>query len=203
MAKVSENEGLRGLLVLIVGPSGSGKGTVIGKLKEKYPDFVYPVSSTTRAKRRGEKEGEVYNYISKSEFEKMIKNGEFLEYAIVHSNNYYGTLKSGIIEPLKEGAVVVREVDMQGFLSIKKIIPDKNLVSIFMKVPDLDDLKKRILRRGKMSDDELKRRMDSTIKEIAKAKECDYQVDNKWGKIDECVKNVEKIILKEIRNLKN
>lgn len=190
-----------GKLFLIVGPSGSGKGTVIKKLEQKYPGFVYPVSYTTRDPRHDEKEGDVYHYISKEDFKKMIDAGEFLEYAIVHSDNYYGTSKKDIIDPLKRGAVVVREVDIQGFKSIKEIVPEDNLVSIFMKVSDVEDLKSRIFRREKMSDDELKKRMDSALKEIAQEDLCDYQVENKWGEIDQCVGNVERIILDEVKDL--
>jgi len=194
------NGDLRGKLFLIVGPSGSGKGTVISILKEKYPGFVYPVSYTTRKPREGEKEGEVYHFISKDKFEKGIEKGDFLEYAIVHSNNYYGTAKKEIVDALESGAVVIREVDIQGFNSIKKLIPKENLISIFMKVSDRDDLERRILKRGELPEDELERRMQSALDEISQADKCDYQVENKWGEIDACVSNVEKIVLSEIND---
>ncbi|MFA6918143.1 MAG: guanylate kinase [Candidatus Gracilibacteria bacterium] len=187
-----------GKLFLIVGPSGSGKGTVIAELKGVFTAFVYPISYTTRKIREGEKPDDVYHFIAREEFEKMIKEDDFLEYAIVHSNEYYGTSKKDIMEALKAGKTVIREVDMQGFNSIKNIIPKEQLVSIFMKVSDLDDLKQRILRRGQMSDEELKRRMDSAIKEMAKASQCDYQVENRWGEIKQCVDYVEQIIRAEL-----
>ncbi|MCK9186427.1 guanylate kinase [Candidatus Gracilibacteria bacterium] len=190
-----------GKLFLIVGPSGSGKGTVIERIKGKYSGFVYPVSYTTREIRNGEVEGGSYHYVSKEKFEEMIKAGEFLEYAVVHSDNYYGTFKKDILEPLKRGAVVIREVDIQGFNSIRNIVPKANLVSIFMKVSDMEDLKGRILRRGKISDEELQRRFESAKKEIAQAGDCNYQVENKWGEIENCVGNVERIILAEIKSL--
>lgn len=189
-----------GKLILIVGPSGSGKGTVINRLKSIFPGFAYPVSYTTRDMREGEVDGEVYNFIAKEKFEDMIKNNEFLEYAIVHSNNYYGTSKNDILDPLKSGAMVVREVDIQGFHSISDLIPDENLVSIFMKVSDEDDLKGRILRRGEISDEELERRMESARKELAQADDCDFQVENTWGEVDACVKKVVDIVLKEVES---
>lgn len=195
------NENLYGKLFLIVGPSGSGKGTVIKALAKKFPGFVYPISYTTRAAREGENDGEVYHFVTREKFERMIKDGDFLEYAIVHSNNYYGTAKREIIDALEGGAVVIREVDIQGFHSIRKIIPKKNLVSIFMKVSDLNDLKGRILMRGPLSDEELKRRLDSAAKELSQAVDCDYQVRNEWGKVKECVGAVDKIILDEIKDL--
>ncbi|MBU1151619.1 guanylate kinase [Patescibacteria group bacterium] len=190
-----------GKLFLIVGPSGSGKGTVISELKRRFPGFVYPISYTTREIREGESDGEVYHFVERGEFEKMIEAGEFLEYAVVHEDNYYGTSKEDILVPLRKGAVVVREVDIQGFYSIKDLVPAENLVSIFMKVSDREDLKGRILRRGEISDDELERRLDSARKEIAQAGSCDYQVENKWGEIKKCVNAVEKIIVEEIKDL--
>ena len=194
-------EKLLGKLFLIVGPSGSGKGTVIRELKNRYLGFLYPVSWTTREIREGEEDGEVYHYVSRAKFEEMIKAGDFLEYAIVHSDNYYGTAKAEIVKALEQGNVVIREVDIQGFHSIRKIIPKESLVSIFMKVSDENDLKARILRRGEISEEELGRRLESAKKEIAQAGDCDYQVENKWGEIRKCVNSVEKIVLDEIKDL--
>ena len=99
----------KGLLVIISGPSGAGKGTVIQHLKEDYPEFIYPISHTTREIRPGEKDGEVYHFISKAKFESGIRKGEFLEFARVHKNNYYGTLKKTIVDALKMGKVIIRE----------------------------------------------------------------------------------------------
>lgn len=190
-----------GKLFLVVGPSGSGKGTVIKELSKKYSGFVYPVSYTTRVPRAGEKDGVVYNFVTRKKFEQMIADGDFLEYAIVHSDNYYGTSKRDILEALEQGAVVIREVDIQGFKSISEIVPKENLVSIFMKVSDENDLRQRILMRGMLPEEELGRRLESARKELAQAGDCDYQVENKWGEVRACLSNVEQIILEEIKNL--
>jgi len=198
---MKEDAEYKGKLFLVVGPSGSGKGSVISEIKRTYPGFVYPVSYTTREPRDGEEEGQVYHYVSKDKFKEMIENDEFLEYAVVHSDNYYGTSKAHILDPLRQGAVVVRELDIQGLHAIQEIVPKENLVSIFMKVSDLDDLKQRILRRGDMTDDELQKRMDSALKEISQADDCSYQVENKWGEMEAAIKSVEKIILQEIQDL--
>jgi len=134
----------KGLLFIVSGPSGAGKGTVITALRSAFPAFVYPISHTTRAIRPGEKDGETYHYISESEFENGIKNGEFLEWAQVHKKNYYGTLKKTIMDALIAGKIVIREVDVQGFNSIRKVVPAKNLVTIFLKAESLQKLISRI-----------------------------------------------------------
>lgn len=189
---------LPGKLFLIVGPSGVGKGTVITHLKERRPEFDYPISATTRDPRPNEKDSVVYHFVEKEKFEKMIEEGELLEYAIVHNKEYYGTLKKPILEALKEGHTVIREVDMQGCESIQEVLPRENVVSIFLTVPDRQDLIDRILKRGKLPEEEIKRRMESAEKEFAKGGEvCNYQVPSLNNKIPECVNEVEAIILKE------
>jgi guanylate kinase len=193
-------DNLKGKLVLIVGPSGVGKGTVINRLKKRHPEFVYPISATTRDPRPGEEDGGVYHFVDRDEFEEMIKNNELLEYAQVHNREYYGTVKQPIMRALKEGKVVIREVDMQGCESIIDALPAENLVSIFLTVPDRQDLIDRIKKRGKLPQEEIERRMKSAEKEFAKGGEiCDYQVPSLTNKIKECVDEVEKIILAEAK----
>jgi guanylate kinase len=188
---------LKGKLFIISGPSGVGKGTVISELKKAHKDFVFPISHTTREIRPGEKDGETYHYISKDEFRKGIDAGEFLEWAQVHRKNYYGTLKKPILDALEAGKIIVREVDVQGFHSIRAVVPRGNLVTIFIKAKSKEDLIARITKRGKLPEDEMKRRMESMEKELAIAPEFDHQVWSLENRIPECVGAVEEIIKEE------
>ncbi|MFC1748810.1 guanylate kinase [Pseudomonadota bacterium] len=189
----------KGLLLTISGPSGVGKGTIIRKLKKKYPDFVFPVSSTTREKREKEVEGEVYNFISKKEFEEGIEKGDFLEYAQVHEQDYYGTPRKPIMDALEAGEVVIREVDIQGAHSIMKEVPDENLVSIFIRAESAEKLIGRIFKRGKLPEEEMERRMESMEREMADIESFDYVVWNYEGQLADCMKEVEDIVEKETK----
>lgn len=189
---------MKGILFIISGPSGVGKGTVIRALKEKYPQFVFPISHTTRAIRPGEKDGEVYHFISEKEFKSGIEEGNFLEWAQVHKKDYYGTLKKPIMDALEAGKVIVREVDVQGFHSIRKVVPKENLVTVFLKAESPEKLLERIAKRGKLPEEELRRRMESAQREMADADLFDYQVWSLENQIPKCVGDVEKIILDRV-----
>jgi guanylate kinase len=186
---------------LIVGPSGSGKSSVLKMIKQRYAGFVYPISFTTRAIREGESDGEVYHFIGVDEFKRKIEADEFLEHALVHKTNYYGTDKKMILDALEGGAVVVREVDVQGFMSIREIIPKENLVTIFIDLGDETELEERIRGRSEMSEEEFEKRMESMKEEMKMKELCNYSVKNPFGKLNECVSDVEKIILDEIKDL--
>ena len=183
-----------GKLFLILGPSGSGKGTVIAHLRKAFPHAVFPVSCTTRSPRPGERDGEVYNFLSRAEFEKKIAAGDFLEYAIVHHDNFYGTLKKPILEALAAGKTVIREVDMQGVLSIRKILPHDQVVSIFITAPSWENLKKRILGRSSLPQEELLQREKSFELEMEFSRQCDFVVMSEEGKIPEYCGEVARII---------
>lgn len=192
---------MKGKLVLIVGPSGVGKGTVIKAIRDKHPEFVYPVSCTTRVPRPGEKEGVVYHYITRADFEAGIQEGRFLEYALVHSDNYYGTMKQPIISALKAEKTVVREIDIQGFQEIRKQLSKENLVSIFLYVRDWETLKRRIVKRNPENEHAMEMRRKSFEREMALRHLCDYQVESHEGEIPECIEEVERIIL-EVKSQK-
>ena len=162
--------------ILVIGPSGVGKGTMLQLLRERHPEVVFPISATTRDPRPGEKEGETYYFISKEDFESKIEENEFLEYACVHGKNYYGTLKKQIVDALDEGKTVVREIDYQGYLSVLKTDLAPRVKSIFILPPSIERLKERIRDRAPISEEELDARMESLQKEIAVAEECDVQL---------------------------
>jgi len=185
---------MNGKLFLLLGPSGCGKSSVKEVLRKRHPDFIYPVSATTREKRPGEKEGETYHYLTRKQFEAHIEKGDMLEHELVHEINYYGIPKKPVMEGLKAGKTIVREVDIRGFEEVRKHIKPKNLVSIFITVPNQQELIDRIINRGPMTPEELKHRIVSMRMELAKARECDYLVENKMGELEKTVEKIEKII---------
>ena len=165
----------KGFLLVISGPSGVGKGTVLHDLMNTQENLVYSVSATTRKKRDGEIEGVSYFYLNHDEFEKMIAEDKFLEYAQVH-NNYYGTPKEFVEKKINEGKIVILEIDVQGALNIKK--NTDNGVFIFLAPPSLKELKKRIIGRGTETDEDIKIRMNNAKKELEYIKDYDYIVIN-------------------------
>lgn len=191
---MSEFSQVIGKLILLLGPSGSGKGTVLKGLRERHPDYVFPQSCTTREPRPGERDGEVYYFIDKEEFKKRIDDGDFLEWAVVHGENYYGTLKESILGPMREGKTVVREVDVQGLHAIKELIPAEHLKAIFLTVDGWETLKRRILKRSELPEEELARRHQSFLNEMDWAKDCDVVINSVEGEIEKLVSDVEDAI---------
>ncbi len=149
--------------------------------------------------RKGEKDGDIYHFLTKKNFEEGIEKGMFLEWAIVHQDNYYGLIKKPILEGLKNGKTIVREVDIQGFDSIIKKINKKNLVTIFINVPNKKELIDRIIKRSAISDDELEKTKKSMYQEFNRAKHCDYMVENINGKLKETSNRIIEIIEEEIK----
>lgn len=166
----------QGYILLLSGPSGAGKSTLLSKLLEDFKDELYfSVSYTTRAPREKEKDGINYNFISKDSFEKKIQNGDFLEHAKVH-DNYYGTSLKEVLDALNANKIVVFDIDVQGFMQVKKSLKDK-LCSVFVSTKDLFTLKQRLNNRA-TNDDNLKQRLHNASLEMNFLKEYDYFIIN-------------------------
>ncbi|HON82664.1 MAG TPA: guanylate kinase, partial [Caldisericia bacterium] len=166
------------MLIVISGPSGSGKGTIIKEVIKKISDLIYSVSYTTRPKREGEIEGKDYFFISEDEFEKLIDEDFFIEWAKVY-DYYYGTSKEFVIENLRDGKDVILEIEIQGAKKIREIYDKKNAVFIFIAPPDFKELERRIMNRKRgETEEEIKKRMDFAKKEIEESKNYDYIIIN-------------------------
>lgn len=179
----------RGSLIVISGPSGSGKDTIVNNYLASHDDAWVSVSATTRDKRPGDEEGVTYYFLSKEEFERRIENNEFLEYA-VYNNNYYGTLKEHIELKLKQGIDVFLVIEVQGALNIKKLYPES--ICIFILPPSMKELKRRLIARKTESKDKIIERFRTAYKEINKVSDYNYVVVN--DDIDEAVNKIDSII---------
>lgn len=183
----------RGLLIVLSGPSGVGKGTVRKAIFESEDnDFQYSISMTTRKKRVGEIEGVDYFFRTREEFEALIEAGEMLEYA-EYVNNYYGTPLSYVNKTLDEGKDVFLEIEVQGAMQVKEKVPDG--VFIFLTPPDLTELKSRILGRGTDDLAVVEKRMRVAREEIEMMSNYDYAVVN--DKVEFAVKRIKEIISSE------
>jgi len=145
---------MHGRLILVVGPSGSGKSALLAHLHEVHPEIIFPVSCTTRKPRPGEVEGDKYYFVTKEDFEEREKREEFLEWAS-YGGHYYGTLRSQVLQPLEEGKTIVREVEVQGARQLLSHLPAEAVRIIFIDAGSWDELERRILARAPMSDVEL------------------------------------------------
>ncbi len=167
---------MRGAILIISGPSGAGKSSLINEMLKVIPNTYFSISTTTRAMREGEKDGREYFFISKEEFEKEIKEGEFLEWAEVHGN-YYGTSLKPVRKALEEGKLVVFDIDVQGHKIVKKKFKDI-LTSVFLTTPSLKVLKERLLKRGTDSKEIIQNRIKNALIEIEEIKEYDFLIIN-------------------------
>lgn len=176
----------RGLLIVLSGPSGVGKGTVRKAIfEEEGVDFQYSISATTRQPRPGEVDGVDYFFISEEEFKNKINNGDMLEYA-QYVNNYYGTPKSFIDQTLDSGRDVFLEIEVQGALQVKSKMPEG--IYIFLTPPNLTNLRERLVGRGTDSQEVINKRVDAAREELKMMINYDYAVEN-----DEVSKAVERI----------
>ncbi|EPY04202.1 guanylate kinase [Paenibacillus alvei TS-15] len=182
----------KGLLIVLSGPSGVGKGTVCKALLKKTNDLTYSVSATTREPRAGEVDGVNYFFKSREEFMQMIEEDRLLEYA-EYVGNYYGTPCDFVEQTLAEGRDVILEIEVQGAMKVKEKFP--NGIFIFLLPPSLDELKDRIRGRGTEQEHVIDSRMNVAVEEIALMENYDYAVVN--DEIDLACKRIESIIIAE------
>lgn len=181
----------KGLLFVVSGPSGAGKGTICRLVDEKL-DVELSVSMTTREPRPGEAEGKSYYFVSREEFLRVLGQGGFLEHACVYGN-YYGTPKEKVLQNLENGSDVVLEIDIQGALQIRQSYP--KAIFIFILPPSMAELRKRITGRGSETEESINVRMAEALKEVAYIDKYNYCIVN--DDLDEAVERVAAIIKAE------
>lgn len=182
----------KGNLIVISGPSGSGKGTIIKELQKINTKTWLSISMTTRNIRPGDIPNESYYFVTKEEFETRITKDRFLEYA-EYNNNYYGTPKDKILEKLNQGLDVILEIEIQGALKVKELIPDA--IFIFILPPSLKELKRRLIGRKTESIDKIISRFKTAYQEINQVTKYNYIVIN--DEINNSVEKVNSILLSE------
>lgn len=191
-----------GKLVLIIGPSGVGKSVILKTLRKRHPELVFPRSATTRERRKGEGD-DLYRFVTDAEFDALIENNLVLEWAVVHGTERYGTLADEIIPAIQKNAIVIREVDVQGFDSIRshrffrKEDGVHELQSIFILPENREILIERIRNRAPIAEEELRRRIASMDSELDHASECDIRIINREGQLDATIKEVERAVFGE------
>lgn len=184
----------KGALIIVSGPSGSGKDTVLKELFKLMPEIKFSISSVSRAMREGEIQGEKYNFITCEEFESLIKEDKLLEYN-VYCGNYYGTPRGPVDEAISSGNEIVLEVDVNGAANVRKKCSD--CFSVFIMPPSFEVLKNRLLGRGTESQEVIDKRLAEAKAEINRANEYDYIVVN--DKLEDAVLSLKGIIEAERR----
>lgn len=178
-----------GHLILIMAPSGSGKGVLIEHLRTTFPELHSAISCTTRDPRPNEREGDTYYFTDRATFKRKIEHGDFVEWA-EFSGNLYGMLKSEVLEPMRRGRVVLREIELQGILSIREIVPEENRTIIYIDAGDWDALARRITARAPISHEHLalrKERYDAESKWKAYA---DVIISNTDGRLEDAKRDI-------------
>ncbi len=185
----------RGIVFVISGPAGSGKGTVVDLVRKKNPRLGLSVSATTRQPRPGETDGKSYHFITEEEFLEKVNNDEILEYTR-YCNNYYGTLKSEVESVIGEGKDIILEIEVEGGLNVKRILGD-DVVMIMLVAPSMAEVENRLRGRGTETEESLRGRLERARKELGVAGKYDYIVINETGKIKKCADDVCSIIRSE------
>lgn len=185
----------KGLIFVISGPAGSGKGTVVAALREMMPDIGFSVSATTRSPRPGELDGVNYHYITRERFTEMLEGGEILEHT-EYCGNFYGTPKSEAERVIGEGRDIILEIEVEGALQVKRLMPE-DTVTVMLIAPDKAELERRLRGRGTETDEVIRTRLARAVTEVSLAEKYDYVVINETGKSEECAERLYSIIKAE------
>lgn len=180
----------KGILIIISGFSGAGKGTLVKKLVQKYDGYALSISATTREPRPGEQDGREYFFMSKEQFERKIAENGLIEYAC-YCDNYYGTPREYVERQLEEGKDVILEIEIQGAHKVKEQYPDA--LTLFVMTPDAEELRYRLESRGTESAEVIEKRMQRAAEEALGIKEYEYIVVN--DKLETCVDEIHQIIM--------
>jgi guanylate kinase len=181
------------LVYIISAPSGSGKSTLVNELLKLVPNLDFSISYTTRAPRGSEQNGKEYHFVSRQEFEQMIRDDEFLEHASVYGTDYYGTARRFLREAGQKGHDLLLDIDVQGAAQIKQKLPEA--ISIFVLPPDRKTLEWRLRKRGEDSDETINRRLDAARREIENYDKYDYILIN--ADLEESIDSLEAIVQSE------
>lgn len=176
--------GIKGHLVLIMAPTGSGKGTLISYIQSVFPQIPMLTSCTTRDMRPGEKDGVDYHFITRDEFQSKIEQGEFIEWA-EFSGNLYGTLKSDIEMCLTSGQVVINEIDVQGVIQLQSLVPREHYTVVYIDAGDWEALQARALARAPISEEQLVLRYTRYLEEDKFKHRADVLIKNNDGQLEE------------------
>ena len=187
------NDGQKGLLIVVSGPAGSGKGTVNAILLSS-PEYAFSVSATTRAPRPGEVNGKNYWYITREAFEERIRKGEMLEYT-EYCGNYYGTPKKEAEEELAKGKNLILEIEVEGAMNVKRICPEAVLIMLLP--PSYQEQEARLRGRGTESEEKIRERLERTREELEFLPKYDYVVYNRDGGAEECAEEIRGIVRAE------
>ncbi len=182
----------KGLLIVVSGPSGCGKGTVLGKIDKDKLGLCYAVSATTRAMREGEVDGVNYHYLQESQFEKLIAEDKVLEYT-KYCGNYYGTLREEVENRLAQGQDVLLEIEVDGGKNVKRLCPDA--VLLFIAPPSIQELERRLRKRATETEKVIAERVSQAEREIKCAKYYDYIIIN--GELEKAISDVSSVITAE------